>query len=123
MKTWADAAGIIPPAASIDRDAGDGPPRCCNRRLVAADALVCYDEADAVRLALILDRLLLLRQAPNVFLCDACADLIVREQLVTREERALDLKLSAELVEKARAHDQLLRGVELVGGAPAAPIR
>jgi len=106
MKTWADAAGVVPPATSIDRNAGEGPPRCCARRIVAADALVCYDDLAPERLAAVLERLPQLKGVSPLYLCDGCASLVVREEVVTREELAVDLGLSADLVSKARDMDQ-----------------
>jgi hypothetical protein len=86
VKTWADVAGIVPSATSIDRDAGEGPPRCCGRRLVAADALVCYDEIAPERLAAVLERLPSLKGVRPLYLCDGCRGTIRREQLLRRDE-------------------------------------
>jgi hypothetical protein len=102
MKTWAEKAGSIPPSRSIDRDAGEGPPRCCARRLVAADALMYYG-----LLARVVGRFAHLQRVPldELYLCDACGETLVRERVVTREERALAFGLPAAAVAKARAHD------------------
>jgi hypothetical protein len=105
MKTWADVAGIEPRGLSLDRDKGEGPPRCCDRRLVAADALVCYDDVSAGLLSVLVTRFPHLEHAAKIYLCDACSDTLIRERLVTREDRALDLGLPREIVEKMRAHD------------------
>jgi hypothetical protein len=105
MKTWADEAGIIPPSRSIDRDAGEGPPRCCVRRLVAADALVCYDELALERLAELAKRFPHLAEITPLYLCDGCADTLIREEIITREDRAIDFGLPQEIVDKAREQD------------------
>lgn len=109
MKTWANEARISPPSRSIDRDAGEGPPRCCARRLVAADALVNYDELAAERLAELVKRFPHLQAVSPLYLCDGCADTIIRERIVTREDRARDFGLPSTVVAKARAHDALFR--------------
>ena len=43
--------------------------------------------------------------AKEIFLCDACADTLIREKLVTREDRAIDLGLSQDIVTKMRDQD------------------
>ena len=105
MRTWASDQGLDPQAQSIDRDAGEGPPRCCGRRLVAADALVCYDELAPERRKALLERLPHLQDVTPLYLCDACSELLIREAVITREDRALDFGLPAEVVEKARVLD------------------
>ena len=105
MKTWADAAGLLSPSQTIDRDAGEGPARCCGRRLVAADALICYDDVSAELLSILVTRFPHFAEAEQIFLCDACADTLVREQLITREDRATDLRLPQEVVDKMRDQD------------------
>ena len=106
MKTWASDQGLEPQSQTIDRDASEGPPRCCRRRLVAADALVCYDELAPERLAAVLERLPHLKGVTPLYLCDACGDLIIREAVVTREDRALDFGLGQDVVDKARDLDR-----------------
>jgi len=88
MKTWADVAGIEPRGLSIDRDQGEGPPRCCNRRLVAADALVHFGDLASARLAAVLARFPHLADVPvaELYLCDACRGTIRREQVIARED-------------------------------------
>lgn len=105
MKTWAEEAGIIPPARNIDRDAGEGPPRCCARRRVAADELVCYDDLAPARLAVVLQRFPRLVGASPLYLCGACGETVIREQVVTREDRARDFGLPERVITKARLHD------------------
>jgi hypothetical protein len=109
MRKWAEVAGVIPSARSIDRNAGEGPPRCCARRLVSADELVCYDDLAPERLALLLKRLPHLVGVSPLYLCGACGETIIRERLVTREDRARDFGLSTAIVEKARLHDDQFR--------------
>jgi hypothetical protein len=98
-------AGIDPPSQSIDRDAGEGPPRCCKRRVVAADALVCYDELAPERLKALLARLPHLAGVTPLYLCDSCSEMLIREGKMTREERAIDFGESQEIIDKARDHD------------------
>jgi len=88
MKTWADSAGVRPPGLSMDRDAGQGPPRCCARRLVAADALVHYGDLHPTRLARVLARFPHLADVPldQLYLCDGCRGTIRREVVLTRDE-------------------------------------
>lgn len=105
MKTWADVAGIVPPATSVDRDAGEGPPRCCNRRLVAADALICYDALAPERRAALVARWPHLEGVTPLFLCDGCSEWITRERVMTREARMRDFGESQEIVDKARDLD------------------
>jgi hypothetical protein len=105
MNTWADDAKIVPPGLPIDRDADEGPPRCCARRFVAADALVCYDELAPERRTALLKRFPHLSGVSPLYLCDACGDTLVRERVITREERAIAFGLSAAAVAKARAQD------------------
>lgn len=105
MRTWADTAQVEPRGLSIDRDAGEGPPRCCGRRLVAADALVCYDDLAPERLAEIVKRLPQLADLTPLYLCDGCSELLIREAVITREGRALDFGLSEEIVNKERERD------------------
>lgn len=107
MKTWADMAKVSPPGSPIDRDAGEGPPRCCTRRLVAADALVCYDDLPGALLAVVKERFPAIASMTPIYLCDGCSDTLVREGVITREERAAGLGLSAASVLKARELDQL----------------
>ena len=109
MKTWADDADIAPPSRSIDRDAGEGPPRCCARRFVAADALVRYDQLPLDSLALVKERFPHLASIAPLYLCDACGETLVREHVWTREDRAEGLGLSSTAVAKARAHDAVFR--------------
>jgi hypothetical protein len=108
-KTWADVAGIDPPSLSIDRDAGEGPPRCCSRRHVAADALVCYDDLAPERRKALLARLPQLAGVDGVYLCDGCSELLVREVVITREERAIDFGLPQAIIDQARGLDALAR--------------
>ena len=105
MRTWAEASDLASPSQTVDRDAGEGPLRCCARRLVAADALICYDDVSAELLSVLVTRFPHLEKATEIFLCDACADTLVREQLVSREDRAIDLGLSQEVVAKMRDQD------------------
>lgn len=88
LKTWADVAGLVPPSRSIDRDAGEGPPRCCARRLVAADALVHFGELSASRLAKVRARFPEHQDVPaiDLYLCDGCRGTIRREVILTRDE-------------------------------------
>jgi len=88
VKTWADEAGIVPPGKSIDRDAGEGPPRCCARRFVAADALVHFGELSAPRLAKVRARFPKHQNVPDVdlYLCDGCRGTIRREAVLARNE-------------------------------------
>jgi len=105
--TWADDAKIDPPGLSIDRDAGEGPVRCCGRRHVAADSLVCYDNLAPERLKALIARLPHLEGVSPLYLCDGCSELVIRENVLTREERAIDFGLSQEFVDKARSLDSL----------------
>jgi hypothetical protein len=105
VKTWADEAGLTPASKSIDRDAGEGPPRCCGRRFVAADSLICYDELAPDRLKALIVRLPHLDEASPLYLCDGCSELLIRELVFTREERAIDFGLPQEIVDKARDLD------------------
>jgi hypothetical protein len=106
VKTWASDQGFTQASQMVDRDAGQGPVRCCGRRLVAADALVCYDELAPERLAAVLERLPHLKGVTPLYLCDACSELIIREEVVTREDRALDFGLPQDVVDKARDLDR-----------------
>jgi hypothetical protein len=105
LKTWADVAELDPPSQSIDRDAGEGPPRCCKRRIVAADALVWYDELGAKRRAALLERLPHLEGVAPLYLCDSCSELLIREEIITREERAVDFGETQKIIDKARDQD------------------
>jgi hypothetical protein len=105
MTTWADVAGIVPPGLSIDRDAGEGPPRCCQRRLVAADMLICYDEIAPERLKALVAQLPHLEGVSPLYLCDGCSELIIRKGVMTREQRAIDFGLPQAVVDKARDLD------------------
>lgn len=105
MRTWADAAGLVPSGQTIDRDAGEGPPRCCGRRLVAADSLVCYDDLSPDGLKRLLARLPHLEGIAPLYLCDGCSELIIREEVVTRLERAIDFGEPQDVVDKARDLD------------------
>lgn len=111
MKTWADTARVVPPALNIDRDAGEGPPRCCARGKVAADALIWYGELPVTIRSKVLARFPKLVNVPTsgLYLCDACAETLVRERVITREERAVGLGLAADRVAAARAHDLLFK--------------
>lgn len=109
MRTWADDAKIDPPSLSVDRDNGDGPPRCCPRRLVAADALVYYGELAPGRRQALLARFPHLEGVGPLYLCDGCSELLIRELIITREERAVDFGLPQEIVDKARDSDGLAR--------------
>lgn len=105
MKTWADEAQVEPRGLSIDRDAGGGPPRCCGRRLVAADALVCYDDLAPERLAEVVKRFPHLAGVTPLYLCDGCSEQLIREAVITREARAVDFGLSQEAIDKERQRD------------------
>lgn len=105
MKTWADAAELVPASQTIDRDRGEGPVRCCHRRLVAADALVCYDDLSAERRSALEQRLPHLQGVTPLYLCDACSELLIREVVFTREERAIDFGLDQDIIDKARDRD------------------
>jgi hypothetical protein len=109
VKTWADVANVEPRGLSLDRDKGEGPPRCCDRRLVAADALICYDDLAAVRQLELLKRFPHLDGKTPVYLCDACADTLVRERIISHEDRALDFGLDAAVIARARARDAKVR--------------
>lgn len=109
MKTWADEAGITQRARGVDRDAGDGPPRCCARRFIAADALVCYDDLAPGPRAALDARFPHLAGVSPLYLCDGCAETIIRERVVTREGRARDFGLPDAVIEKARLHDNRFR--------------
>jgi hypothetical protein len=106
VNTWADERQLDVRAVTIDRDAGEGPPRCCARRLIAADSLVCYDKLAPERRAALLARLPHLEGVTPLYLCDACSELLIREAVMTREERALDFGLPQEIVDKARDLDE-----------------
>jgi hypothetical protein len=88
MKTWADAAGIEPQGLSIDRDQGEGPPRCCGRRLVAADALVYFGDLASAPRARLLARWPHLAGVPatELYLCDGCRGTVRRETVLSRDE-------------------------------------
>lgn len=88
MKTWAETAGILPPGLSIDRDAGEGPPRCCARRFVAADALVHFGDLLPALRTRVLARFPALATTParELYLCDGCRGTIRREVVLDRNE-------------------------------------
>jgi hypothetical protein len=88
VKTWADVAAIVPTGLSIDRDAGEGPPRCCSRRFVAADALVYFGELATDSRSRVLARFAHLTNVPEteLYLCDACRATVRREAVLSREE-------------------------------------
>lgn len=88
MKTWAEEAGISPPSVTLDRDAGEGPlPRCCSRRFVSADALVQYGDLDVEKRTLVCERITPMAEADaDMYLCDACREILRREQVITRAE-------------------------------------
>lgn len=109
MKTWAQEAGISPPACNIDRDAEEGPTRCCARRLVPADEMVCYDDLAPDRLAIVLERFPHLVGVSPLYLCGACGETLIRERVVTREDRARDFALPESIIEKARIQDARFR--------------
>lgn len=88
--TWADEAGI-PGPTTIDRSKGEGPPRCCARDLVAADALVRFSPADVAGPALDLVHARF-PHAPE-YLCDACRGTLRREQVIARTEMPLSRPL------------------------------
>ncbi len=104
IETWNDADPRLP-ARSIDRDVGEGPPRCCARRLVAADSLVRYDRLPPDLLAKVRQRFPDLPAGP-LYLCDACGETLIREGVLTREERARGFGLSPKMVAKAWLHDE-----------------
>lgn len=97
MKTWADEAQVEPPGLSIDRGVGEGPPRCCARRLVAADALVHFGDLLPALLAKVLDRFPHLGSVPpdQLYLCDGCRGSLRREAVLKRDEEP-NLKVRAE---------------------------
>lgn len=95
MRTWASDAGVDPPGLSIDRDAGEGPPRCCRRRRVAADALVFYGGLPAGIRGRVLGRFPRLAEiSPEErYLCDGCRETLRRERVIARTEMPLSRPL------------------------------
>jgi hypothetical protein len=88
VKTWADAVGVVPASASIDRDVGEGPPRCCAKRHVSADALVYFGDLPSARLDRLRARFPALATVPDgeLYLCDGCRGTVRREIVLAREE-------------------------------------
>ena len=106
IKTWADHPSRRgkKPAASLRRrperryDADrpddppawvfDGPPRCCNKRLVAADSLVHYGGLSGPVRQRIYKRFPQLADVPPglLYLCDGCRETLRREGILTKDE-------------------------------------
>lgn len=97
MRTWASDAGVSPASMTLDRDAGEGPARCCARRFVAADALVFYGDLDSGKLARVRARFPDLSGA--TYLCDSCRETLRREKVIARTEMPTSRALSNPNVE------------------------
>lgn len=107
-RTWASDEGIQPPGLPIDRDAGEGPPRCCKIRRVAADALAWWGGHPAALLAraraahphwnTIADQ--------DLYVCSACQERLLALKVVTREELARAFGLSDRIIAHAWMHDE-----------------
>lgn len=108
MRTWADVAAVAPPSKSLNRNAGEGPPRCCNVQLVAADALIWWGGLPALIIGKAKARFPRLSAVANeeLYLCSNCGETLVREKLITREELARSQGLSERQVAKAWLHDE-----------------
>lgn len=72
---------------------------------MAADALICYDDLAPERRKALLERLPHLAGADPLYLCDGCSELLIRNLVITREERAIDFGESQDIVDKARDLD------------------
>lgn len=109
LKTWADERRLEEPATSVNRDAGEGPPRCCTTAVVAGDGLVWWGELPAELLERVFARFPTLATIPleDLYLCGGCREQLFREELVTREEVARGLGLPPAVVAKAWRHDEL----------------
>ena len=90
----AESAETEPEAAPVravpvvDRAAGDGPPRCCRRRRIAADMLVWYGGLSDDALARLREALPHLANVPrdDLYLCDGCRDGLLRDGILSPEE-------------------------------------
>ncbi len=87
FRTWAIDETADPPAQVVDRRTG-GPPPCCSRYLVAADALVFFGALGTAKLRKVYARFphLSLIAVQDLYLCDACRGTLRRERILTRAE-------------------------------------
>jgi hypothetical protein len=96
-RTWADvlaeraveAGKPAPPQAlPVDRFRGEGPPRCCGRRRIAADMLVWYGGLGATLLGRVRSRFEHLADVPDadLYLCDGCRETLRRNRVLLRTE-------------------------------------
>jgi hypothetical protein len=96
-RTWADVlaeravdAGTPGPlpAVPVDRFRGEGPPRCCARRRIAADMLVWYGGLGVTLLGRVRSRFPHLADTPDtdLYLCDGCRETLRRERIIARLE-------------------------------------
>lgn len=121
MSTWADQRrlNVSERAATLNRDAGEGPPRCCATREVVCDGLAFWGELPTELLARTRGRLpqLIAIADVDLYLCAGCRELLFREKVVTREEVARGLGLPVNAIAKAWLHDEEFHR----RGATAAP--
>ena len=76
------------PATPVDRRAGEGPPRCCERDVIAADMLVWVGGLSEDALARVRAAIPRLVEAPveELYLCDGCRERLLRRGVLTPEE-------------------------------------
>jgi hypothetical protein len=119
MKTWADERRLERRATSVNRDAGEGPPRCCATTVVACDGLVWWGGLPVELLERVYVHFPVLAaiQLEELYLCGGCREQLFRSGVVTREEIARGLELPPAVVAKAWRHDEL----SLRRGAVKAP--
>jgi len=100
VKTWTDTP------AAVNRDLGEGPPRCCSTAVVTGDSLVTWGGLPSAVLDVVRARLPSLPDDPDLYLCAGCRETMFREKLLTREEVARGLGMSAAIIAKTWIHDE-----------------
>lgn len=88
MAATEQSASVPPPAAPVDRRAGEGPPACCQRQYVAADMLVWYGGISEDALSRLMARIPRLSNVAreDLFLCDGCRAVLKRERVLLPDE-------------------------------------
>lgn len=82
------SAGVYYAGPVVDREAGEGPPRCCPRRRVLADKLVWYGGISDEALARVRARLPHLAEVArdDLYLCSGCILRLLREGVIRPDE-------------------------------------
>lgn len=82
------SAGVYYAGPVVDRDAGEGPPRCCAKRRVLADKLVWYGGVSNEALARVRARLPHLAEVArkDLYLCSRCILRLLREGVLRPDE-------------------------------------